>query len=79
MVGLMATHSHMLPDAAFSGVAEGELALAHRLVSSAPDHTLTLFDRCYFSASFLLEWQQAGAQSSPASPSGLAGKNGELY
>ncbi|HAK8090425.1 TPA: hypothetical protein H2V91_000262 [Salmonella enterica] len=51
----MATHSHMLPDAAFGGVAEGELTLAHRLVSSAPAHTLTLFDRCYFSASFLLD------------------------
>ncbi len=63
MVGLMATHSHMLLDAAFGGVAEGELTLAHRLVSSAPDHSLTLFDRCYFSASFLLEWQQAGAET----------------
>ncbi|MCP1108624.1 IS4 family transposase, partial [Serratia nevei] len=27
------------------------------------DHTLTLFDRCYFSAAFLLEWQQAGKQT----------------
>lgn len=60
MVGLMATHSHMLLDAAFGGVAEGELTLAHRLISSAPDHTLTLFDRCYFSAAFFLEWQQSG-------------------
>lgn len=63
MVGLMATHSHMLLDAAFGGVAEGELTLAHRLISSAPDHTLTLFDRCYFSAAFFLEWQQAGTQT----------------
>lgn len=60
MVGLMATHSHMLLDAAFGGATEGELTLAHRLISSAPDHTLTLFDRCYFSAAFFLEWQQAG-------------------
>ncbi|EPE4171430.1 transposase [Yersinia enterocolitica] len=56
----MATHSHMLLDAAFGGVAEGELTLAHRLISSAPEHTLTLFDRCYFSAAFFLEWQLAG-------------------
>ncbi|UJD89879.1 hypothetical protein FS594_14420 [Rahnella aquatilis] len=50
----------MLLDVAFGGVAEGELTLAHRLVSSAPDHSLPLFDRCYFSAAFFLEWQQAG-------------------
>ncbi|WP_334663078.1 hypothetical protein [Klebsiella pneumoniae] len=59
----MATHSHMLLDAAFGGVAEGELTLAQRLVSAAPDHALTLFDRCYFSASFLMEWQEAGTQN----------------
>ena len=59
----MATHSHMLLDAAFRGAADGELTLAQQLISSAPDHTLTLFDRCYFSASFLLEWQQAGEQT----------------
>lgn len=63
MVALMATHSHMLLDAAFGGVAEGELTLAQRLLSAAPDHSLTLFDRCYFSAAFLLEWQQAGTQT----------------
>ncbi|MDX5627313.1 MULTISPECIES: hypothetical protein [unclassified Brenneria] len=57
MVGLMATHSPMLLDEASGAVAEGELTLAHRLISSAPDHTLTLFERCYFSAAFFLEWQ----------------------
>jgi len=63
MVGLMATHSHMLPDAAFAAAGKGELTLANRLVSAAPDNSLTLFDRCYFSASFLLEWQQSGTQT----------------
>jgi hypothetical protein len=26
-------------------------------------HTLTLFDRCYFSAAFFLEWQQVAMQT----------------
>ena len=28
----------------------------------APDHTLTVFDRAYFSAAFLLDWQSKGQQ-----------------
>jgi hypothetical protein len=38
----------------------GELSLAAQL--RGEDHSVTLFDRAYFSAAFLLDWQSAGAQ-----------------
>ncbi|MFX8735722.1 DDE transposase, partial [Acinetobacter baumannii] len=38
----------------------GELSLAAQL--RGEDHSVTLFDRAYFSAAFLLDWQAAGTQ-----------------
>jgi hypothetical protein len=32
------------------------------LITHAPDHSLTVFDRLYFAASFLLDWQHGGAE-----------------
>lgn len=54
----MDTQTHGLLDAHISGIQQGELTLAANL--QAPDHTLTVFDRAYFSAAFLLDWQSKG-------------------
>lgn len=54
----MDTHSHELLDACMGGMDKGELTLAASL--QAPDHSLTVFDRAYFSAAHLLAWQTAG-------------------
>lgn len=55
---LMDTHSHELLDAKLGGMECGELSLAAQL--QGEDHSVTLFDRAYFSAAFLLDWQGAG-------------------
>ncbi|MFZ5527298.1 MAG: IS4 family transposase, partial [Pseudomonadota bacterium] len=57
---LMDTHSHELLDAKLGGMDSGELTVAAQL--QGEDHSVTLFDRAYFSAAFLLDWQSAGQQ-----------------
>ena len=57
---LMDTHSHELLDAKLGAMDCGELSLAAQL--RGQDYSVTLFDRAYFSAAFLLDWQAAGAQ-----------------
>lgn len=57
---LMDTHSHELLDAKLGAMDCGELSLAAQL--RGEDHSVTLFDRAYFSAAFLLDWQAAGVQ-----------------
>ena len=54
----MDTHSHELLDAQIGSMTQGELTLAGDL--QAPDQSLTIFDRAYFSAAFLLRWQTQG-------------------
>lgn len=59
-VCLMDTHSHELLDAQLGAMTQGELTLADAL--QAPDRSLTVFDRAYFSAAFLLRWQTQGCE-----------------
>lgn len=59
-VALMSAKSHLIADVAFGPITSGEIPYAQQLVSSAPQNSLTLFDRAYFSAELLLSWQQAG-------------------
>lgn len=59
-VCLMDTHSHELLDAQIGAMTQGELTLADAL--QAPDQSLTVFDRAYFSAAFLLRWQTQGCE-----------------
>ncbi len=54
----MDTRSHELLDAQIGAMTQGELTLASDL--QAPDQSLTIFDRAYFSAAFLLRWQAQG-------------------
>ena len=59
-VCLLDTDSHELLDARLGDYGCGELTLAAGL--RGLDHSITLFDRAYFSAAFLLQWSQAGQQ-----------------
>lgn len=59
-VCLMDTHTHELLDARLGSMAQGELTLAAEL--QVCDQSLTVFDRAYFSAAFLLDWQAGGEQ-----------------
>ncbi|MCH3770710.1 DDE transposase, partial [Campylobacter coli] len=54
------TDSHELLDARPGGYLCGELTLAAGL--RGLDNSITLFDRAYFSAAFLLDWQHAGTE-----------------
>lgn len=59
-VCLLDTDSHELLDAQLGDYNHGELTLAAGL--RGLDDSITLFDRAYFSAAFLLDWQQGGLE-----------------
>lgn len=59
-VCLLDTDSHELLDAKLGDYRCGELTLAAGL--RGLDDSITLFDRAYFSAAFLLDWQHGGTQ-----------------
>lgn len=61
-VCLMDTYSHLIRAAEFGGYRTAERTLVKPLIHAVPDNSLTIFDRAYFSAAFLLDWQQAGQQ-----------------
>ncbi|NOH73450.1 IS4 family transposase, partial [Vibrio pectenicida] len=63
LVGLLATETRMMMGAAFDACSVGEATLARRLLDDVPANSLTLFDRCYFSAELLLSWQEAASNS----------------
>lgn len=63
LTALMSLRTHLVWEAAFGPCTQGEINYARELVSAAPAHSLTLFDRCYFSAELLLSWQQAQPES----------------
>lgn len=62
LVSLASTETRMVLGAAFDGCDIGEITLARKLLPDVPDYSLTLFDRCYFSAELMLSWQHAGAE-----------------
>jgi hypothetical protein len=59
-VCLLDTDSHELLDAKLGDYSCGELTLAAGL--HGLDYSITLFDRAYFSAAFLLDWQHGGME-----------------
>lgn len=60
MCCLMEVSSHLLLGSAFDGRDVGEMSLAQELIEHVPSHSLTLFDRGYYSVGLLHQWQQAG-------------------
>lgn len=61
-VCLMDVYTHLVCAAKFGGYRTSELGLARSVMHAVQDDSLTIFDRVYFSAAFLLDWQQAGQQ-----------------
>jgi hypothetical protein len=59
-VCLMDVHTHLIRATAFGAYTTGEISYACDLMTAAPDASLTIFDRAYYSAAFLLAWQHAG-------------------
>ena len=56
-VTLMSTRTHLISDAAFGPITQSEIHYAQQLVGSAPEYSLTLFDRGFFSAELFTSWQ----------------------
>lgn len=59
-VTLMSTRTHLISDAAFGPITNSEISYAQQLVGSAPDNSLTLFDRGFMSAELFESWRGAG-------------------
>lgn len=58
---LVNTATHEIIDAQIGSMDQGELTLASQL--SPCSHSITLFDRAYFSADFLIGWQKCAEES----------------
>ncbi|WP_188923352.1 IS4 family transposase, partial [Shewanella saliphila] len=54
---------HLISDAAFGPITNSEISYAQQLVGSAPDNSLTLFDRGFMSAELFESWRGAGANT----------------
>jgi len=61
-VCLMDTYSHLIRAARFGDFTVGELSYASGLSQAVTDRSLTLFDRAYYSAAFLIDWQHSGQE-----------------
>ena len=62
MVCQMELTSHLLIGSAFDGYRSNEMKLAEQLIETTPDHSLTLFDRGFYSLGLLHQWQHAGTE-----------------
>src|SRR5690606_24357129 len=54
LVALMNVRSHILVDAQISPYRRGEIPLASKFLNQIPDHSITLFDKGFWSADLLL-------------------------
>ncbi|MDE9496088.1 IS4 family transposase [Xenorhabdus bovienii] len=59
-VTLMSARTHLISDVSFGPITQSEISYAQQLVGSAPENTLTLFDRGFFSAELFQTWRGAG-------------------
>lgn len=62
MVCQMELTSHLLTAAAFDSVAVDEMTLAAQLISQTPGHSLTIFDRGFYSLGLLHQWHSQGQE-----------------
>jgi IS4 transposase len=62
MVCQMELTSHLLTASSFGSVAENEMTLAANLIEKTPDHSLTLFDKGFYSLGLLHKWQSTGIE-----------------
>lgn len=62
MVCQMELSSHLITASAFDDYAVNEMVLAERLIDTTPDHSLTLFDRGFYSLGLLHQWHTTGTE-----------------
>lgn len=62
MVCQMELTSHMLIASAFDSYKTNEMVLAEKLIETTPDHSLTLFDRGFYSLGLLNRWSETGTE-----------------
>lgn len=62
MLCQMELTSHLLVQAVMESCAVNEMVLAEQLVARTPDHSLTLFDKGFYSLGLLHAWQNAGCE-----------------
>jgi len=62
LVALMNVRSHLIVDAQISPYRRSEMPLAVELMAQIPDHSITLFDKGFWSADLLLSLAQQGHQ-----------------
>lgn len=61
-VTLTAIPTHLVADMAFGEYGQNEMRYAHALIERIPDHSLTVFDKGFFSAQILLGLSAAGCE-----------------
>ncbi|PWK40237.1 IS4 family transposase [Pleionea mediterranea] len=62
MVCQMELTSHLLVNSAFAGIDTNEMRLAEQLIEQTPEHSLTIFDRGFYSLGLLHQWCKAGEE-----------------
>jgi len=62
LVALMNVRSHIMVDAQISPYRRGEIPLAEHFVHRIPDHSITLFDKGFWSANLMFMLNQSGQQ-----------------
>jgi hypothetical protein len=62
LLTLTALATHLVRDAVFGAYGKNEMLYAKGLLDQVPDHSLTVFDKGFFSASLLLQLQAKGHQ-----------------
>ena len=62
MVCLMELSSHLIAGSAFDDYKVSEMRLAEQLIGKANDHSLTLFDRGFYSTGLLDQWAKTGTE-----------------
>lgn len=62
MLCQMELTSHLLTQAVIERCDVNEMVLAERLIERTPDHSLTLFDKGFYSLGLLHAWQSAGCE-----------------
>ncbi|HHQ4465196.1 IS4 family transposase [Aeromonas veronii] len=62
MLCQMELTSHLLVQAVMESCAVNEMALAEQLIERTPDHSLTLFDKGFYSLGLLHAWHTTGSE-----------------
>jgi IS4 transposase len=58
----MELSSHLITASAFDNYNTNEMILAEKLIDSNPDHSVTMFDKGFYSLGLLHKWQTTGSE-----------------